>query len=337
LRRLLPSTTLLVLLGCNSGFDPQYRVTDLRILAVRAHVNDGPGADASPGDTLHLEALVANPLGRSPLEVIWYACAPGGTGSLPPCLDPDVLRDPSSLVARAATGEGVVVLGSGARPSPVPVPDVTAALSSAVSLATSEPAYSCLLYAEIPVVVVATAGDRRDVALKRVRTTPPPATLTGTPLAGAYVINENPSVADVVASPENRDTCSGGTALASACVTSADCPGGQACAPPATASGPGVCAAQLGAGRQVLCATSTSGSSQVFNQCGPGGERAPYQEELTWQWYVTGGSFPDESGVGNATGSDPEFERPPGAFTLWLILRDGRGGEGWVRRDFEAL
>jgi hypothetical protein len=41
------------------------------------------------------------------------------------------------------------------------------------------------------------------------------------------------------------------------------------------------------------------------------------------------GEFPEFSGLGNATGSDVEYTRPAGAFTLWVILRDGRGGAGW--------
>jgi hypothetical protein len=77
--------------------------------------------------------------------------------------------------------------------------------------------------------------------------------------------------------------------------------------------------------------------------CGPDGPLRPPPEEpdepesLSWQWYVTDGEFLDVGPVGNATGGTIEFRRPPGPFTIWGILRDGRGGEAWVRRDIAGL
>jgi hypothetical protein len=38
-------------------------------------------------------------------------------------------------------------------------------------------------------------------------------------------------------------------------------------------------------------------------------------------------------GLGNAEGSHLDFVAPPGPFTLWLILRDGRGGDAWKPFD----
>jgi len=84
-RRLLP-LALLALGACIDDLAPQYRVTDLRILAVRAEVPPAAAdaasfADPMPGETLRLEALVANPLGHAPVTVTWYGCWPTGTGT----------------------------------------------------------------------------------------------------------------------------------------------------------------------------------------------------------------------------------------------------------------
>jgi hypothetical protein len=84
----------------------------------------------------------------------------------------------------------------------------------------------------------------------------------------------------------------------------------------------------------VLCGIARPTSSERFDQCAPDGTRTGFHESLDWQWYVTDGTFPDVGGVGNAVGADVEFERPGGAFTLWVIVRDGRGGEGWLARTF---
>jgi hypothetical protein len=302
-RRLLAPAALLAALACDTGFAPQYRVTDLRLLAVRAHVVGSTAADASPGDQVQLEALVANPLGRGPVSVRWFACAPTGTDALPPCLDQDLLRDPDALAATP----GVVALGEGERPAPIPVVDVAGALDAAIRLATDEPTFQCRLYAEVPVVVLVDAEGLRATAVKRVRLTPRPEDLAGTPLEGGYVPNLNPVVHDVVRAP----TADG------------DCATGQPVGP------------DLPAGRVVLCGRGDAPGE--YNVCGPAGERTRTRESRSWQWYVTAGTFPDEEGVGNVIDPSPEFERPREAFTLWLILRDGRGGEGWLRRDVPAL
>jgi hypothetical protein len=84
----------------------------------------------------------------------------------------------------------------------------------------------------------------------------------------------------------------------------------------------------------VICGVYTSGSVQDINVCDP--DPRPAQEGLEWQWYVTDGEFPDEGGVGNARGDHLDFVRPPGPFTLWGILRDGRGGVDWVTFDVAA-
>lgn len=310
---------LLLALGCNPGFDPQYRVTDLRILAVHAEVAgsaDASGvttADPNLTQSLQLEALVANPQNRT-LRVRWFACAPSTTGDLPPCLDPAFLRDPSSLAAAGAYEvPGPPPPATGEQPPPIALsslpPPVVAALQQALqdrrNLALSQPTYQCLIYVEIPLVVIAQADGLQDVALKRVRIvqTPP----APTPPDDWYVVNSNPVIDDAYRAPVDETTCTGGTSIA-----------------PPTA---------FPAGRTTLCARENPVSPRNYNVCDAAGNPTSVDESDSWQWYVTAGEFPKVGGLGNAEGSHLEFDRPSRPFTLWLILRDGRGGDVWKRFD----
>lgn len=81
------------LFACGEDLDPGSRVTDLRVLAVRA---DGPFA--RPGETVALDALAYDPLGRS-ITWGWAACvAPDGT---------DVASCMGAIAADAAAGRPI--------------------------------------------------------------------------------------------------------------------------------------------------------------------------------------------------------------------------------------
>lgn len=317
------AAALLALAACDADLDPQYRVTDLRLLAVRAEVEGSTRADAFPGDTLALEALVANPLGRAPLTVTWYGCPPRADELVLPCVDPEFLRDPQRL-ARAATADAgapaprVIALGAGealslripALGEPGPA-SVEAALGFVVRRALERATYRCLLYAELPVVAVAEAGGRRQLALKLLRVTPSEADLAAlgaSELAGAYLPNVNPEARHVLHAPLGTGGCAGGAVLE---------------------SGP------FPASPTLLCGVPASGSSQAYDQCGPDGPE-PTVEDLDWQWYLTAGELPEFDGIGNATGGSVELFPPAQPFTLWAILRDGRGGETWSRFELAA-
>jgi hypothetical protein len=296
MRRLVP-TALLLAAACNTGFDPQYLVTDLRILAVSVEVAGSATADAAPGDAVQLRALVANPLRREPLVVRWFVCPPGEADSVPPCLDTELLKDPTALAA----APGVVEIARGETPSPIPMPELRQATDDAIRLALEEPARACRLFVEVPILVVAEAEGRREVAVKRARLVPRAEDLAPYPeLADAYRPNQNPRATGVVRAPGDRETCRDGTSLT----------------------------AGLPLGRALLCGRATG--ADTFDVCGAGGERTSVPETYSWQWYVTGGEFPGFDGKGNATGYVIELERPAEEFTLWVIVRDGRGGEGWA-------
>jgi hypothetical protein len=304
--RVLP-VLLAALAACKADFAPQYLVSDLRVLSIRAEVVGSPSpstADPDLGDTLRLEALVADPRGAPDLSVEWFACLPVTGTTVPPCLDPSALRDPG----RVTTLPGVIPLGAG--PSiDVAVPTtLQPAVDAAVARAVAHPEFACSLYAELPVLAIARAGGATRSAVKTVRIAPQ-RSLQGTPLAGAYHPNRNPSIATVRVAADAA-SCAGGVPL-----------------------DPG---AALERRAQTLCAAATAPSVETFDQCDPSGARFPLSEDLSWQWYTTGGSFDTGGGgfdVGNATDAEIQFTPPAGAFTLWLILRDGRGGEDWFRRD----
>lgn len=314
---LTAAAALLALAGaaaCNTGFAPQYRVEDLRILAVRTHVQGSAAADLRPGDTLVLEALVANPTGRAGLAVDWYGCLPAASERLAACEDASLLADP----ARLASAPGVLSLGSGGPPAADPAPP-SFVTSIAVSVAAtpellegtrfvadrarSDPNYRCKLWAELPVVAVARADGRELVAVKRVRVWPTDAQLSAagfTPAQELENLNLNPAITGVVRAPADRDACTGGAA---------------------------VDAGPFPAGETVVCGASDAG--QRFDVCRPGEPVTEDAEEMSWQWYVTAGEFPEFDGIGNADERDVDFVRPGGAFMLWAIVRDERGGVAW--------
>jgi hypothetical protein len=203
-----------------------------------------------------------------------------------------VLRNPDAL----ATTPGVFPMGSGAAVSfPVPADDPALALfAEAVRSGIVPPAYACRLYLELGVVAVVRADGREELGEKRVRITVPEA-------AATYARNANPAVGAVLRAASE-----------------------EACAEGAPVEEP-----PFPAGPTFLCGFNGADAAEPYTLCGPDGVIGVDLESLSWQWYVSAGEFPDAGGIGNATGDSPEFEAAGGPFTLWVILRDGRGGVGW--------
>ena len=319
----------LATLACNANVPPQWRVGDLRILAVRSEVvgsGPPPYADADSGDTLEITALVPNPLGRATFRVRFAACLPTGTQALPPCLDPSALRDVDKVLA----DPGVVQLGEGTPAGPdayavtVSVPDLTTLFQQVIARAEASPGLQCALFLELPVLVVADAGAAHQLAVKRVRLTPR-SLVAGTPLQNAYVPNRDPQPLGTWFVLDENAPCGTGTPVAVPCSARAPCIIG-AC------GADGFCAGTIPNQTGFLCPLHDGTSVGEYNQCAPDGTRTLYSESLEWQYYATDGDFPDADVFGNATGTTAKFVPPAGAFTLWTILRDGRGGEGWVSR-----
>ncbi len=333
--RLAAACAALAALGaCNTGFEPQYRVRDMRVLAARAEIADDPRyADADTGETVRLTALVANPEG---VTVRWKACLPQQSGGVSPCLDPAVLRDPSTLDGLP----GTVDLGEGFSVE-VSIPqDLQPLLQAVIERASTRPELACTLYAELPVLAIASAAGTARMAVKTVRLTPW-REVQGTDLEGVYRRNQNPEIAQVYANPSDADACIGDAALAHACTSGADCAPGIPCLPAPGAGGGTVryCGDPLAPGTQRLCVKPTQDSVQIYRQCDADGSRSDFFEGLTYQWYTTAGTFKRVGSsplgdTGNITGEQVQLEVPAGPFTMWVIVRDDRGGVGWIQRDF---
>ncbi len=312
--RVLPLLAL-ALAACNTGFDPQYRVRDLRILDIRSVAQGSNSADVLPGDTLVLSALVVNPLSRPGLTVDWLVCLPQASQAVSPCLDADYLQDPSRLAAAVGTIPGVVALDP-ENPATYVVPSspgpLDAALGFVVGLAEQNSTYECRLFTELVAVAVVTAGGRQEIAYKRIPLRPPPSLLVGSGVTDRYVPNLNPTVGDVRLNPSDETNCTGGATV-----------------PPTSSPFP--------SGEVVLCALGGNGSAQSVNLCEPDGSTTQAAESIDWQWYVTDGDFPDDNGgVGDARGGHVKFQRPSSAFTLWTVVRDGRGGTDWASFTYPA-
>ena len=320
MRRALLLLAAAALAACNTGFEPQYRVRDLRILAISSHASQGgttsAAADVGLTDTLDLDVLVVDTLARPGFTIDWIACLPQPSDAIPPCLDQAYLQEPARLLGAAGTVPGVVSLGSGQAVS-FPIPDVRAALAFAVEAAQANITFECRLYVELVAVAIVTAQGSTAMAYKRVPIVPTQAqvdqvvlAIGGKAVTQRYVLNLNPTIGEVKRDPSNSETCSGGIP-----VSTQPFPSGQT----------------------VICGLGTTDAAQTYDLCEPDGSVTPAQEQLDWQWYVTGGEFPDVGGVGDARGDHVTYQRPAGSFTLWSIVRDGRGGIDWAEFVYSTL
>lgn len=337
MRRLSPIPPLLVLLlaACNFDAPKQYLVPDLRILAVSAEVQPPLSSAADPqfGETVRLDALVANPLNRSTPTLSWFVCDPPTLEQpLSPCLEESWLREPDRFETATAADRVYRIPGT-TETVTLDLSTADAALQTAAAtalgeklmLSTARP--DCELYATLPLVIVARSEGVTEVALKRVRITPTAAMRALVPTAqDYYLLNLNPAVGAVQANPTDVAACTGGTPVDTPCAGPADCSGG-AC------GADGYCA--LPAGNLTLCARASSTRQQPW-QCPADGPPYLDDETLEWQWYVSAGTIAGTGFDGNAVGDDIDLQPPSAPFTLWAILRDGRGGTRWVVRTLDA-
>ncbi|HYG67651.1 MAG TPA: hypothetical protein VD838_08330, partial [Anaeromyxobacteraceae bacterium] len=255
----------------------------------------------------------------------WFACLPAVGEALPPCLDPAWLREPDRLVS--APGVTLLAEGEALDTVELPLPDVTAALEAAAALGEVDPAYACRPYAELAVVLVVDADGVRQLAMKTIR-------IAATDDAAEYVLNGNPAIHELRLHPTVEDGCDG-LLLASECDADADCEGaaclGAGDGRRGRCDGPDVA---LPAGTFDLCAWPDWRKVQRYDVCAPDGTRSARHETPGWQWYVSAGTLDPTNAVGNATGERITLTRDgTGPFTIWILVHDGRGGEGWMRFD----
>ena len=118
----------------------------------------------------------------------------------------------------------------------------------------------------------------------------------------------------------------------------------------ATCSTDGWCPpAQFPAGNQTICGKipdpnpdpATDTDIQTYYYCGLDGVDGSEMEYPTITWYATGGgqaSISNSNTAGTPDLASRTFElytRPPGPFTLYGVVRDGRDGENWIAQAFQ--
>ncbi len=132
----------------------------------------------------------------------------------------------------------------------------------------------------------------------------------------------------------DKSACTGQTLVAS-CQTDADC-GGATCStdhwcPPAA----------FPPGTQTICGQIPDADIQTYYYCGLDGVDGSEMEYPSITWYATGGS---QATISNSnTAGTPDlasrtfelYTRPPGPFTLYGVVRDGRDGENWIAQAFQ--
>lgn len=340
--------------ACESGFDRNDQIVNsLRILGVRAQVETSDGtdwADADVGDTVDFSALVVDPSHDPSLTVTWLACLPI-PGQVSPCTYAPDLVDPAMQLIPLADDptSGVIKLGTGTEIQ-YTIPDdyeVQALLMGLITRAQQNVNAECGIYQEIPLIVIAQTSTQTFTAQKNFRLTPwrelamPPNSTD--PTLQFYVRNLNPPAAGLII-PTGLDMCAGQVISSGMCAVDYDC----------TMRGfTGTCVNNVctgtitfPAGPQTVCIPGNA-SSQIFYDCdldGPikdasgGPEHVEYPTVI---WYMTAGTLSGFSGPSNAgtpsvaARTFTGFSRPPGPFTLFGVVRDGRDGEAWVAQDFQ--
>jgi len=331
------------LASCVSGFDRNDQlVTGLRILGAAAHIDNGDGvdwADAEVGDTVTFSALVANPTGIPTVTVTWVTCLPSVNNTVTPCNSETVLRDPVKLIGMA----GVIPLGVGETIQyTVPQEGVGDLLDQLITRAEdpTQMVAQCSIFIEAPVIIIAQGSDGSVVtAVKNLRLSPwsQVGPSVSTPALQHYIRNANPTIT-ALNIPNDKSACAGQTLVVS-CQTDADCGVGVTC------SSDGWCPpAKFPAGSQTICGQIRDIAPtdiQTYYYCGLDGVDGSEMEYPTITWYATGGgqaTIANSNTAGTPDLASRTFElytRPPGPFTLYGVVRDGRDGENWIAQAFQ--
>jgi hypothetical protein len=299
----------LTAVACSNGLDPASRVNTLRVLAVHADL-----PYAHPGETVALDALAHDPDGRT-LTWGWVTCENPEDASTLGCLE--------ALRKRARTGESVrLTTGEG-------LDHFTLAVPGDALLRDPEPLPGRALLGVVTVVCPGTLEDR----IIPETTTADPLPLvcrddTGARLSSFdFVVgmkrvfvrendrNANPEIARITFDGKDwPDTLM---------------PTVRAC--DEQTNNTDDCAESL---RHRIRLEATPESTES----GTDETGAVFEEQLVVQYYATDGTFSD----GNRIASSPETEwvATPGTrgaeVTLWMVLRDDRGGVTWVERRIQV-
>ena len=293
-----------LLAGCSTTLDGVGNVHDLRILAMRADPPEQLVTDPRP---VTVTALIANPPGGFLVSAKWTTCA---------APDSDTSRCLESSTGYAVLGESTVKTGpEGAEPSVTFLPDPE--LLKQVAQADQ---YRGLAGLRQIIQVDLRAGDQQAVGFKRmVFSVPSKNPINVNPVVGPVEFNDagwapDASVVFTVAPPRMLGQ-------------------GMGMAVPA---------------RNQLAVLEDRSLPEFYEVRTFNGDVRKLQEAWRYNFYVSHGTFSPTAGGGNnllstdAGNIETQWARVDGEdggsgpTTVWIVVRDGRGGETWAVRRAEA-
>jgi hypothetical protein len=290
---------LVPLVACGNDFDPGSRVTSLRVLAVRADV-----PYARPGEEVHLEALAFDPQeGTRTLTWGWTTCVNPAQSTPEGCLE-------QITIDTRAGRPPEFVIGVDLDTYVIRIPsDVLASLPEAGRA-----------HATLGVVAIACPGTLRfGVGPLGYLCTDAGGRVLGTRdvIAGMKRIflrehdrNENPVIASVTwdGAAWNEDDVKTVRACDGEPNEYDDCDGEK----------------------HTIAAWPAAGSVES----GVDEHGTPFEEQIVAQYYATEGIFERDVRIGAAPETGWVARRPARGtiVTLWLVVRDNRGGMSWTSR-----
>lgn len=336
-----PSAALIVAagFGCSDELPPASRVDKMRLLAIRAEP-----PEIGAGEHTALDALVAQPLTPSPapaLSFLWMACRQAASAQLPaPCGitalgngGPEAFGDPS-LPGEAPSGMATCTDAPGA---PLCLLGTTATVDYAPALDGDQAVTQLLV-----TLVVADQGPGSALACARAAAS----SGTGAPpdVDHCTIALKRVNVRSATASAARNEN----PRFAALTLGGASLPGGAATFP-RSAAGVAAATAPIEVRR---CTSATVGSDGCTAGAAAQVKDDGSHEVLFVSWFTTAGAFAaarssfGKSGCSgeclegggdkaSTTFTAPDADElalraPGGAVHFWAVVRDDRGGVGWL-------
>jgi hypothetical protein len=296
-------TGLALLMGCSADFDPPSRIEGLRVLAVRA---DEPYA--APGDTVQLTALAVDPAGRA-LQWGWGTCVDPDSSEVVDCIDH---ADWSGFTIAPDAPTHAVTIPADAIDRLAPAARARATVGVITVVCPGD-----LSLPSLPSSIEATGSLPfvcRDHATGRTLATDEYAAGVKRIFVRATDRNANPTIANVTW--DGHDWSDTATQHAAVCATD------------------GNSLANCDSVLHQVAANAAPGSAES----GVDSFGASFAEQVIVQYYATEGSFSD----GVRIASDPvtkwtaRQETAGRTVTMWMVLRDDRGGVSWTSRTVQV-
>lgn len=301
-------TGLALLAGCSQSFDPVSNVEGFRVLDVRAEP-----PDLHPGDVTRLDALVVDPKNpAAPKSVLYLGCDPSpSVYAENPCARYQTISDASQLLGSDGglpPGAHFIGIDTASYTAPAGLFDGLAP----DDLARSRGVLAVILGIAVEADVAALpSGPEAQQLFQKILTKQIPSQLVikRIRISDDPNLNQNPTLGLVATDTDviRREH------------------------PLLVAPGEAV----------PLFARASENAQQGYVAVGPDGTKDPRTERPILSWFTSAGAL-DKS---RTVDSDPDqtFTAPDGSqddaahaipagrtFTLWVVLRDGRGGTDWA-------